>query len=281
MSNPKLSYLTNKTFISKTLLMFFLIGLVYFLLSEGISSSRNAEDQKIELVERIVIAKTDVASGNSSQSLLKEEVVDWVFILANLFFFLSLLSLLIRWMLSKSSNSRTNSLIKLYALVFILILVTIPAAKEGYVLPFQTTESVILLSFFIFLVYRSKGYRFPPTENSESQYDDEVIKGWEGLMHSEKIYRRDSLRISDVAKLLKISQTSLSRNLKLRYNKSFNKLINECRINESKVLLKDPAYENLSIEGIAFSVGFNTRSSFYNAFIELEEMSPGQFKSKN
>ncbi|MEQ9468990.1 MAG: helix-turn-helix transcriptional regulator [Ekhidna sp.] len=278
--NTRLSALNRISF-GKALLIFFLLGLIFFLLSEGISSAKDTGDQNIELVEKIVITKTKVASEAFSSSSIKESIIDGVFILASLFFFLKYFSVLVRWMFSRSSSSQLNTTIKLYTLVFVLILAAIPAAKGGYIMPLQITETVILLTFYTFLIYRSIGNRPLSYKHVESSYDEKIIDRLERLMHGEKIYRNDSLRASEVAKILSVSQSALSRNIKAKYNKSFNKLINEYRIKESKVLLKDPAYENLSIEGIGFSVGFNTRSSFYNAFLELEEITPGQFKLRD
>jgi AraC-like DNA-binding protein len=38
--------------------------------------------------------------------------------------------------------------------------------------------------------------------------------------------------------------------------------------------------ENLSLEGIGFEVGFNSKSTFFATFKKIKEVTPAQFKSK-
>ena len=54
--------------------------------------------------------------------------------------------------------------------------------------------------------------------------------------------------------------------------------INGYRVKEAKHLLKLKTYNKYSIEGIARNVGFNSKSSFNNAFKRFTGLTPSQYK---
>lgn len=53
------------------------------------------------------------------------------------------------------------------------------------------------------------------------------------------------------------------------------------RVNDSKEMLLNPEYSNYSTEGIAKSVGFNSKSSFYTAFKKNTGLTPAEFKNNS
>jgi len=58
----------------------------------------------------------------------------------------------------------------------------------------------------------------------------------------------------------------------------FFEFINQYRVNEVKAKITDPAYENLSLLGIAFESGFNTKSAFNRVFKKITGFTPGEYK---
>ena len=62
---------------------------------------------------------------------------------------------------------------------------------------------------------------------------------------------------------------------------NFNELINTYRIQAVKERLIDPGYSHLSILGIAFESGFNSKATFNRAFKQFTQQTPSEFlKSK-
>ncbi len=59
---------------------------------------------------------------------------------------------------------------------------------------------------------------------------------------------------------------------------SFLELINKYRIEEAKSLILDPKL-NETIEGIGYSVGFNSKSTFHSAFKRITGQTPSEFKA--
>ena len=61
-------------------------------------------------------------------------------------------------------------------------------------------------------------------------------------------------------------------------NKSFIDYINQYRINWIKESLRNPEIvQNFTLEALAYSAGFSSRSAFYNAFKKLVGMSPVEY----
>jgi AraC-like DNA-binding protein len=58
---------------------------------------------------------------------------------------------------------------------------------------------------------------------------------------------------------------------------TFHDLINTHRIEEAKKMILDPEL-NETIEGIAYLVGFNSKSTFHSAFKKFTGLTPSQFK---
>jgi AraC-like DNA-binding protein len=100
------------------------------------------------------------------------------------------------------------------------------------------------------------------------------------LLDREKLYLTPELTLSELADRLSISDNDLSQVINREMNKSFFDFINEYRVEEAKKLLSSPNYNHLSILGIALDAGFNSKSTFYNAFSKYIGMTPSVFKKQ-
>jgi AraC-like DNA-binding protein len=78
---------------------------------------------------------------------------------------------------------------------------------------------------------------------------------------------------------LAISRQNLSQVINSGQKKNFYKLINEFRVEEIKSLLLDPTYNHLTILGIAFECGFNSKTSFNRIFKEHTGFTPSEYKN--
>ncbi len=97
------------------------------------------------------------------------------------------------------------------------------------------------------------------------------------LFEEEKIYREQNLSIRELAERLETNTTYLSTVINHRFEVSFKTLLNKYRVNEARNILETKKYANLTIEGIAEKVGYNSRSTFYNAFKEITGLTPTQY----
>lgn len=99
------------------------------------------------------------------------------------------------------------------------------------------------------------------------------------LMQEKKPFLQGDLTLDKLSKLLNTNRTYLSQTIKENCSSSFNDFVNEYRVNEARRMLSEKEFEHLSIEGIAHSVGFNSKSTFNKAFKQFTGITPSYFKN--
>ncbi len=105
---------------------------------------------------------------------------------------------------------------------------------------------------------------------------DAVLSRLNLLMTADRIYVDAELSLPNLAEKLALSPHQLSELLNARLGKSFSRYLREQRIAAARAMLCDePAASVLSV---GLSVGFTSQSNFYEAFREIEGMTPGRFR---
>jgi AraC-like DNA-binding protein len=110
------------------------------------------------------------------------------------------------------------------------------------------------------------------------------IKIYESIMEimaSKKLYLDRHLTLDDLAAEIRVNKNYLSAVINEKIGKNFYQYINELRIEAAIELLDNSQYNYLSIEGIAQTVGFNSKSVFNPAFKKHTGMTPSEYKRKN
>ena len=105
---------------------------------------------------------------------------------------------------------------------------------------------------------------------------DAVLLRLSVLMQQDRIYEDDGLTLPKLAKKLQITSHQLSELVNVRLGKGFSRYLREQRIEAAKIVLL--AQPTASILSVGLGVGFTSQSSFYEAFREIEGMTPGQFR---
>ena len=96
-------------------------------------------------------------------------------------------------------------------------------------------------------------------------------------MEKEKLYLDPSLTLPSLAKRLSIPVTHLSQIINESFNLNFYDFINRYRIDECCRQLKNHPKKNTTILEIAYSVGFNSKSTFNEAFKKYTGITPTEF----
>ncbi|KFF24291.1 helix-turn-helix domain-containing protein [Chryseobacterium vrystaatense] len=123
----------------------------------------------------------------------------------------------------------------------------------------------------------------PETEEIKKKLisDEEVIKikkQLEDIMDKQKPYLDSELNLIRLSELLSISTHHLSYVINTGFKKNFFQYVNEYRIEFAKKLLKD-VHSKLSILGIAYESGFNSKTSFNTTFKKLTNQTPSEYKN--
>jgi AraC-like DNA-binding protein len=98
-------------------------------------------------------------------------------------------------------------------------------------------------------------------------------------MKETELFTDSQIGLDDLASRLNISSKSLSQAINEGYQKTFF-IISTTRIGKAMDMLQSDEHTNLSIEGIATVVGFQSKSSFYTAFKKNNGITPTDFRDK-
>ncbi|MGV6830035.1 MAG: helix-turn-helix domain-containing protein [bacterium] len=106
---------------------------------------------------------------------------------------------------------------------------------------------------------------------------DQEIDIISDLMENKKAYLNPELNLSDLAKQANMSRAQLSEVINNGFGKNFNDFVNEYRVNAFKSMLKNGKHEQLSLLGVAFECGFNSKATFNRVFKKITSYSPTQY----
>ena len=143
----------------------------------------------------------------------------------------------------------------------------------------------VLLVFFIYwiaytgyhktlLIYRNeKGKKIMPA-NIASEF-----AALQKIMETERLYLDAEVNLSKLASRTGLSPKTISAILNQYHHTNFNDFVNHYRVEDIKAKLVDPAFQHLTISGIALETGFNSQATFQRAFKNCTGISPSQYIS--
>lgn len=92
-----------------------------------------------------------------------------------------------------------------------------------------------------------------------------------------KPYMDPDLTLISLAEKLNMSREELSDTINQGFESRFNDFINSYRIAETKRLMLEGKHKTLSLLGLAFEAGFNSKATFNRAFKKAENQSPSEY----
>ncbi|MBS1531416.1 MAG: ABC transporter permease, partial [Bacteroidetes bacterium] len=99
------------------------------------------------------------------------------------------------------------------------------------------------------------------------------------MIVTNRLYEDAELTLATLAAKLNIHPHDLSRIINVGLEKNFSDFINEFRVREVVRKMQDPAYERLTLLGIAYESGFNSQRTFNRVFKELTGKTPLEYKN--
>jgi len=107
-----------------------------------------------------------------------------------------------------------------------------------------------------------------------NEYRDQLLR----LMESDKPFLDSDITLPSLGRLLNLTTYQTSYLINRCFNENFYQFINRYRLQRCMQMFRDPAYNHLSILGIAFESGFNSKTTFNTAFKKATGSSPKEFR---
>lgn len=98
----------------------------------------------------------------------------------------------------------------------------------------------------------------------------------EALMQEQQRYRDAELSLPTLAQELGLGAHQLSELVNTRLGKGFARYLRELRVQAARTMLVEEP--SASVLSVGLNVGFSSQSNFYEAFREIEGMTPGQYR---
>ncbi|WP_417887991.1 helix-turn-helix domain-containing protein [Zunongwangia sp.] len=168
-----------------------------------------------------------------------------------------------------------------YISVLFLLLPFMVILFHGYILLLA-----ILLSFFYFLL---KSKIFAQSQQKDKIDSDDlvsyeesrkIVEDLDRLMQSEKLYLYTELELRQVAYIIDISEDKIVRALWKVEQHSFEKYLDDLRINEACDILLIPELELLDIHEIALECGFRDGEELEIIFKEKIGVTPDEYRER-
>lgn len=120
----------------------------------------------------------------------------------------------------------------------------------------------------------------PGKKSAQKQsYSQNEIQQLSGYMETEP-WKDGTLSLTDVSRETGLPAHKISRIINQEFKASFFKYVNRFRIEEAIRMLQDPGHNTFTILDIAYSVGFNSKSTFNAVFREITGKTPGDYRQK-
>ena len=178
-----------------------------------------------------------------------------------------------------NSNKLTNwykaLFYSLFTLAIIFIYQLLGKTINSYAIGIGLATIVVYFLFFFALKY-------PVVQKKKSKkvLSKVLLEKIKFAIEKDKIYIQPAITLAQFSEAIDSPTYLVSKATKSIYNKSFPEVINSFRIKEITQKLKQPEFINEKIEHLAYDVGFNTSSTFYNAFKKETSMSPREYQTK-
>ncbi|MCU0354382.1 MAG: helix-turn-helix transcriptional regulator [Cytophagales bacterium] len=174
--------------------------------------------------------------------------------------------------------------------VFYVVAAIDPLFNQWYLPPdapkFYLIEYVLpIFTYWLGLTvyWREKTQQRKRQENKTPRADinAEHLQKIVAAMQLQQLYLDPELTLTDLARMVELTPNTVSQCLNVVIGKSFNDFVNGYRIEEVKRRLQTPDAERLTILGIAYESGFNSKTTFNRVFKETTGFSPKDYKNKS
>jgi putative ABC transport system permease protein len=148
--------------------------------------------------------------------------------------------------------------------------------------PFYILLSVMAIRFAVICFFKQDaGMRraVEPLLKSPLPSEMKQLGSWlKKSMQSGLYYQDPELSLNALAEKLNLHPHELSRIINTALKKKFSDFVNECRVAEIIRKMRDPANDRLTLLGIAYDAGFNSKATFNRIFKQMTGKTAREYK---
>lgn len=118
-----------------------------------------------------------------------------------------------------------------------------------------------------------------PLINNQMESDSmKAFRLISNFMMKEKPYLEPNLSLNQLATLMNMNKRKLSELIKESTGLNFNRFVNAYRVTEAMENLNSAEKDEISVVGIGYESGFNSKASFFSTFKSFTGMPPAEFR---
>ncbi|MCK0161520.1 helix-turn-helix domain-containing protein [Allomuricauda sp. F6463D] len=172
-----------------------------------------------------------------------------------------------------------NTVVVFLVLLLSLFLIYMNYEDDGgdHIIGIIQTVTIFITSFFILSESRffEKSWiadKYETLASNSIEFDT-----IDNFVTESKYYSHQDVSLKNVAEKLNTNGNTVSKLINSKTGNNFNDYINQKRIALAQKRLMDDEYKHLTVEAVGQSVGFKSKSAFYNAFKKHTGQSPSAF----
>jgi len=179
----------------------------------------------------------------------------------------------------------TVTVITILFLIITMIIVSMITGSSSFAKAAMTLTTLFVIYWFVISQIHPEVFLPSSNKNKNTGRIEGLLQGidinkleadLDELLVKEKLYCDEDLTLKRLADLLGIQQQELSAYLNHQLQMNFNSYLNRYRVDEAINIMKEE--KDRSLLSIAFAVGFNSKSVFYDAFTRQTGLSPARYR---
>ena len=164
---------------------------------------------------------------------------------------------------------------------FLIVLITNSNSIVYHVVWIILSGAVIALGYYsinypeIFIATDLKAKKL--IDSASSVEIQKIGSKLKDIMEVEKPYLNPKLTLDKLADIAGITPHLLSKTINEVFDKNFFLFVNDYRVKEFKILIKNDELKNHTILSLAFDSGFNSKTTFNTAFKNVTKLTPKEY----
>jgi tetratricopeptide (TPR) repeat protein len=107
--------------------------------------------------------------------------------------------------------------------------------------------------------------------------ESRILRDLEKIVKADRVFTRKQITLADLAAQIQTNTSYLSRIINEHYKMNFSNFLNLYRIREAQRMFAGNLHLTMTLEGIADSIGFQSRSTFNTAFKKITGVTPSVY----